>query len=41
MNESYCIKLKIKELRHVLNQVVIKQIKTEEDNFIVRVLFVE
>ena len=32
---------KIKELRRVLNQVVIKQIKMEEDNFIVIVLFVE
>ena len=32
---------KIKELRRVLNQVDIKQVKTEEDNFIVRVLFVE
>ena len=32
---------KIKELRLVQNQAVIKQIKTEEDNFIVIVLFVE
>ena len=32
---------KIKELHLVLNQVVIKQIKMEEDNFIVTVLFVE
>ena len=32
---------KIKELRHVQNQVDIKQIKTEEDNFIVLALFVE
>ena len=32
---------KIKELRLVQNQVDIKQIKTEEDNFIVLVLFVE
>ena len=32
---------KIKELHLVLNQVDIKQIKTEEDNFIVLVLFVE
>ena len=32
---------KIKELRHALNQVGIKQIKTEEDSFIVIVLFVE
>ena len=32
---------KIKELRHVLNQVDIKQIKMAEDNFIVLVLFVE
>ena len=31
---------KIKELHLVLNQVDIKQIKTEEDNFIVLVLFV-
>ena len=31
---------KIKELRLVQNQVDIKQIKTEEDNFIVLVLFV-
>ena len=32
---------KIKELRRVQNQVDIKQIKTEEDSFIVIVLFVE
>ena len=32
---------KIKELRLVQNQVDIKQIKMEEDNFIVLVLFVE
>ena len=32
---------KIKELRLVQNQVGIKQIKMEEDNFIVLVLFVE
>ena len=32
---------KIKELRHVLNQVVTKPIKMEDDSFIVRVLFVE
>ena len=32
---------KIKELHLVLNQVDIKQIKTEEDSFIVLVLFVE
>ena len=32
---------KIKELHLVLNQVDIKQIKTEEDNFIVLALFVE
>ena len=32
---------KIKELRHVLNQVDIKPIKMEDDTFIVRVLFVE
>ena len=32
---------KIKELRHALNQVVTKPIKTVEDNFIVIVLFVE
>ena len=31
----------IKELRLVQNQVDIKPIKTEEDNFIVLVLFVE
>ena len=32
---------KIKELRRELNQVVTRPIKTEEDNFIVIVLFVE
>ena len=32
---------KIKELRHVLNQADTKQIKMEEDSFIVIVLFVE
>ena len=32
---------KIKELRHALNQADTKQIKMEEDNFIVIVLFVE
>ena len=32
---------KIKELRPVLNQVDIKPIKMEEDNFIVLVVFVE
>ena len=32
---------KIKELRLVLNQVVTKQIKIEDDSFIVIVLFVE
>ena len=32
---------KIKELRHVQNQVDIKLIKMVEDNFIVLVLFVE
>ena len=32
---------KIKELRLVLNQVDIKQIKMVEDNFIVLTLFVE
>ena len=32
---------KIKELHHVLNQVVIKLIKMEEDSFIVIVQFVE
>ena len=32
---------KIKELLLALNQVVIKQIKMEENNFIVIVLFVE
>ena len=32
---------KIKELRLALNQVVTKQIKMEDDSFIVIVLFVE
>ena len=32
---------KIKELRHALNQADTKQIKMEEDSFIVIVLFVE
>ena len=32
---------KIKKLHHVLNQVVTKTIKMEEDNFIVIVQFVE
>ena len=32
---------KIKELHHVVNQVATKPIKMVEDNFIVRVLFVE
>ena len=32
---------KIKELRLVLNRVVIKPKKMDEDSFIVRVLFVE
>ena len=32
---------KIKELHHVLNQVVIKPIKMEEDSFIVIVQYVE
>ena len=31
----------IKKLHHVLDQVVIKPIKTEEDSFIVIVQFVE
>ena len=35
------IESKIKELRLALNQVVTKQIKMVEDNFIVIVLFVE
>ena len=39
MNESYCIK--DKRVTLVLNQVVIKPIKMDEDSFIVIVQFVE